>query len=125
MSGLRISMDIGGTFTDVVAYDEREGRYRVGKNPTTPADLTCGALAALGPVAREVEDISFLVHGTTQGLNSLLQRSGARVLLVASAGAADTYHIARGPRTRMYQLHYRKPKPLLPLRDIVPVNGRI
>ncbi|GAA0649932.1 hydantoinase/oxoprolinase family protein [Kutzneria viridogrisea] len=125
MSGLRISMDIGGTFTDVVAYDERDGRYRVGKSPTTPDDLTRGALAALSPIAPRAEDVSFLVHGTTQGLNSLLQRRGARVLLLASTGAAQTYHIARGPRTRMYQLHYRKPEPLLPLRDIVHVNGRI
>ncbi|MBW1596152.1 hydantoinase/oxoprolinase family protein [Streptomyces sp. JJ38] len=125
MGELRVAMDIGGTFTDVVVYDERTGRYRAGKASTTPGDLTGGVLAALDSVVTDEADISFLVHGTTQGLNALLQRSGARVLLLAGAAAPDTYHIARGPRTRLYDLRYRKPEPLVPLRDIVPVGGRL
>ncbi|MBB1261162.1 hydantoinase/oxoprolinase family protein [Streptomyces alkaliterrae] len=132
MTGLRVSMDIGGTFTDVVVYDERTGRYRAGKASTTPHDLTEGVMTALtsvlagsdGPPASPA-DVSFLVHGTTQGLNAFLQRRGVRVLLLAGQDAADTYHIARGPRTRLYDLHYRKPEPLVPLRDIVPVGGRL
>ncbi|GAA4673591.1 hydantoinase/oxoprolinase family protein [Streptomyces chumphonensis] len=125
MGDLRVAMDIGGTFTDVVVHDARTGRYRAAKASTTPGDLSEGVLSALGAVVDSEADISFLVHGTTQGLNALLQRRGARVLLLASAAAADTYHIARGPRTRLYDLHYRKPDPLVPLRDIVPVGGRI
>ncbi|MCK1798180.1 hydantoinase/oxoprolinase family protein [Streptomyces sp. XM4193] len=129
MSGLRVSMDIGGTFTDVVAYDERTGRYRAGKASTTPHDLTEGVIAALSTVLPPGEagpaDISFLVHGTTQGLNAFLQRRGTRVLLLASEGASDTYHIARGPRTRLYDLHYRKPEPLVPRGDIEPIGGRL
>ncbi|MFB9909453.1 hydantoinase/oxoprolinase family protein [Allokutzneria oryzae] len=124
MSGARVSMDIGGTFTDVVAYDERDGRYRIGKYPTTPDDLAEGVLDAVGSVVERPADITFLVHGTTHGLNSLLQRRGVRVLLLASAGARDVYHIARGPRTRMYDLHFRKPDPLVPRRDVVAVGGR-
>ncbi|MBW1602016.1 hydantoinase/oxoprolinase family protein [Streptomyces sp. JJ66] len=118
-------MDIGGTFTDVVAYDEATGDYRAGKAATTPGDLTRGVLAALESVVGPGDEVGFLVHGTTQGLNALLQRRGARVLLLASAAAADTYHIARGPRERLYDLHYRKPEPLVPLRDIVAVGGRL
>lgn len=129
MSGLRVSMDIGGTFTDVVVYDENTGRYRAGKASTTPGDLTDGVVTALNTVLPSQEgglsDISFLVHGTTQGLNTFLQRRGVRVLLLASEGASDIYHIARGPRTRLYDLHYRKPPPLVPLRDIEPVGGRL
>ncbi|MEE1927080.1 hydantoinase/oxoprolinase family protein [Streptomyces sp. TRM 70351] len=125
MGALRVALDIGGTFTDVVVYDERTGRYRAAKASTTPDDLTEGVLTALGHVVDRAGDLSFLVHGTTQGLNALLQRRGARVLLLAGAAAADTYHIARGPRTRLYDLHYRKPEPLVPLRDIVPVGGRL
>ncbi|MCK2238250.1 MULTISPECIES: hydantoinase/oxoprolinase family protein [unclassified Crossiella] len=125
MGRLRVSMDIGGTFTDVVAYDEQTGGYRVGKRPTTPGELATGVLDALNTVVDPLSGIGFLVHGTTQGLNALLQRRGVRVLLLASAGAADVYHIARGPRSRMYDLHYRKPEPLVPRRDIVPVPGRI
>ncbi|UGY94578.1 hydantoinase/oxoprolinase family protein [Streptomyces gobiensis] len=125
MSRLRVSMDIGGTFTDVVAYDEQTGRYSADKASTTPDDLTEGVISALGAVVDSPRDIGFLVHGTTQGLNAFLQRRGVRVLLLATDGAADTYHIARGPRTRLYDLHYRKPEPLLPLRDIVRVRGRL
>ncbi|WP_028851365.1 hydantoinase/oxoprolinase family protein [Thermocrispum municipale] len=124
MGRYRVSMDIGGTFTDVVAYDESGGIFHAGKSSTTPEDLTEGVLNALGSLVRSPSDISFLVHGTTQGLNAMLERRGVKVLLLATAGASDTYHIARGPRTRLYDLHYRKPEPLLPLRDIVPVGGR-
>ena len=129
MSGLRVSMDIGGTFTDVVVYDEATGRYRAGKASTTPRDLTEGVVAALSSVLPShpggLGDIAFLVHGTTQGLNAFLQRRGVRVLLLATEGASDAYHIARGPRTRLYDLHYRKPAPLLPLGDIEPIGGRL
>ncbi|MFZ3566774.1 hydantoinase/oxoprolinase family protein [Streptomyces sp. BH097] len=124
MGRYRVSMDIGGTFTDVVAYDEEGGAFHAGKASTTPKDLTEGVLAALGSLVRSPGDISFMVHGTTQGLNALLERRGVKVLLLASAGSEDVYHIARGPRTRLYDLHFRKPEPLLPLRDIVPVGGR-
>ncbi len=94
-------MDIGGTFTDVVAYDERDGSYARGKVSTTPGDLTEGVLAGLDQVVGSADDISFLVHGTTQGLNAFLQRRGERVLLLATEGAGDVYHIARGARTRL------------------------
>jgi N-methylhydantoinase A len=124
MSPYRVSMDIGGTFTDVVAYDEKAGVFHAGKSSTTPKDLTEGVLNALGSLVESPSDISFMVHGTTQGLNALLERRGVKVLLLATAGASDTYHIARGPRTRLYDLHFRKPDPLLPLRDIVEVGGR-
>ncbi|MQA09397.1 MAG: hydantoinase/oxoprolinase family protein [Pseudonocardiaceae bacterium] len=125
MSRFRVSMDIGGTFTDVVAYDETSGRFQAGKSATTPDDLTEGVNSALASLVDSPRDISFTVHGTTQGLNAFLERRGAKVLLLASKGAGDTYHIARGPRTRLYDLHYRKPEPLVPLRDIVEVGGRI
>jgi len=124
MSRFRVSMDIGGTFTDVIGYDEATGRYQVGKSSTTPVDLTEGVLTALESLMDSPKDISFTVHGTTQGLNAFLERRGVKVLLLASEGAGDTYHIARGPRTRLYDLHFRKPEPLVPLRDIVEVGGR-
>src|SRR5215216_6181491 len=125
VSRYRVSMDIGGTFTDVVAYDEQDGTYAAGKASTTPADLTEGVLAGLEQVVGSPEDISFTVHGTTQGLNAFLQRRGERVLLLATRGAGDVYHIARGNRTRLYDIHFRKPEPLLPRADIVEVGGRL
>src|SRR5919205_3028236 len=125
MSRFRVSMDIGGTFTDVVAYDEVAGEYVAGKSSTTPGDLTEGVLNALATIDSHPELCSFAVHGTTQGLNAFLQRRGERVLLLATAGAGDVYHIARGNRTRLYDVHFRKPTPLVPRRDIVEIAGRL
>ncbi|MFI6597447.1 hydantoinase/oxoprolinase family protein [Nonomuraea sp. NPDC050536] len=121
----RVAMDIGGTFTDVVCYDERTGAVVASKAPTTPGDLAEGVFAALGRVVDSPKDISFFVHGTTQGLNALLERKGARVLLLANEGGRDVYQIARGNRDRMFDLRYRKPTPLVPRQDVMEVGGRL
>jgi N-methylhydantoinase A len=125
MSRYRVAMDIGGTFTDAVAYDEETGTYVAGKSSTTPQDLTDGVFGALSTVVDDPSDVSFSVHGTTQGLNAFLQRRGVRVLLLATTGAGDVLHIARGNRTRLYDIHFRKPTPLVPRRDIVEIEGRL
>ncbi|MFB9469152.1 hydantoinase/oxoprolinase family protein [Nonomuraea salmonea] len=121
----RVAMDIGGTFTDVVCYDDTTGAVTASKAPTTPGDLAEGVFAALGRVMDDPSEISFFVHGTTQGLNALLERKGARVLLLASGGARDVYRIARGNRDRMFDLRYRKPEPLVPRRDVMEAGGRL
>ncbi len=118
-------MDIGGTFTDVVAYDESSGTYVAGKASTTPQDLTLGVFAALDQVVASPAEVGFTVHGTTQGLNAFLQRRGEQILLLATQGAGDIYHIARGNRLRLYDIHYRKPQPLVPRGDIVEIGGRL
>jgi N-methylhydantoinase A len=118
-------MDIGGTFTDAVAYDEMTGQYSAGKASTTPGELSVGVRRAMHSVVDDLSTVSFAVHGTTQGLNAFLQRRGERVLLIASAGAGDVYQIARGNRTEMYQVQYRKPKPLLSRSDTIEVRGRL
>ncbi|NUW42660.1 hydantoinase/oxoprolinase family protein [Nonomuraea rhodomycinica] len=121
----RVAMDIGGTFTDVVRYDETTGSVVASKASTTPHDLAEGVFAALSRVVDDPSRISYFVHGTTQGLNALLERKGARVLLLASTGAGDVYRIARGNRDRMFDLRYRKPAPLVPAEDVAEVDGRL
>jgi N-methylhydantoinase A len=125
MARYRVAMDIGGTFTDVVTYDDEAGALTASKASTTPEDLSEGVISGLAAVVDAPADISFLVHGTTQGLNAFLERRGVPVLLLATAGAEDTYHIARGPRARLYDLHYRKPEPLVPRRDTLGITGRL
>ncbi len=125
MARYRVSMDIGGTFTDVVTYDDDAGIFAATKASTTPGNLSDGVLTGLSSVVEQPSDIEFLVHGTTQGLNAFLERRGVPVLLLATAGVGDSYHIARGPRTRLYDLHYRKPTPLVPRRDVLGIGGRI
>jgi N-methylhydantoinase A len=125
MDQYRVSVDIGGTFTDVITTDLDSGKVTVGKTSTTPSDLTEGILTGLDSVVPSFDEISFLVHGTTQGLNAFLQRRGERVMLLATEGAGDVYHIARGNRDRLYDIHYRKPTPLVPKRDIFEIPGRL
>lgn len=120
----RVSMDIGGTFTDVISFDGATGRFTAGKALSTPGDLSAGVFAALGTVGASPADIEYFVHGTTQGLNALLERRGARILLVTSRGMGDVYQIARGNRDRLFDLHYRKPVPLVPRQDTLEVGGR-
>lgn len=125
MAHYRVSMDIGGTFTDVITFNQETKEYQAGKSSTTPEDLTLGVFDALTSVVPSAEDISFMVHGTTQGLNAFLTRRGERVLLLATEGAHEQLHIARGPRWSLYDLHYRKAEPLVPLTDIVSIGGRL
>jgi N-methylhydantoinase A len=125
MGTFRVSMDIGGTFTDVVAYDASTGEIRAAKASTTPGELSVGVLAGLEALVPSLDEIDFLVHGTTQGLNAFLERRGVRVLLLATAGVEDTYLIARGPRRDLYNAKYRKPRPLLERKDIVGIPGRL
>ncbi len=125
MSRYRVSMDVGRTFTDVVAFDAASGTYAVAKAPTTPDDPLEGMLGALDQVLPPAADVAFAVHASAQGLDVLAQRRGARVLLLATEGVGDVYLIARGDRTRMFDLRYRKPEPLVPRADIVEIPGRL
>ncbi|MDP9984736.1 N-methylhydantoinase A [Pseudarthrobacter oxydans] len=125
MPNYRVSMDIGGTFTDIVAYDQAAGTYTATKASTTPGNLSAGVIAGLESIVDDLSDIDFLVHGTTQGLNAFLERRGVPVLLLATAGIEDTYHIARGPRLELYNAQYRKPAPLIERKDVIGVGGRL
>ncbi|MDE0230893.1 MAG: hydantoinase/oxoprolinase family protein [bacterium] len=122
---LRVATDIGGTFTDVVVYDPSEGRYSTAKAPSRADDLAGGVMDALGLVIEEPGVVGSFVHGSTVGINAFLQRRGERVILLATAGASDIYRIARGNRLDMYNIRYRKPVPLIPRRDIIPIGGRL
>ena len=122
---LRVATDIGGTFTDVVVYDPGKRRYTTAKAPSRSADLATGVMDALDLVVEDPSAVQSFVHGSTVGLNAFLQRRGERVILLATRGASDIYHIARGNRLDMYNIRYRKPAPLIPRRDILPVGGRL
>lgn len=125
MSNFRVSMDIGGTFTDVVAYDGETGEVRATKASTTPGELSVGVMKGLQALVPSLADIEFLVHGTTQGLNAFLERRGVKVLLIGTAGIEDAYIIARGQRLDLYNAQYRKPAPLLERQDIIGIEGRL
>ena len=126
MSGYRVAMDIGGTFTDFVVIDGAgAGSTTSGKVLTTPSNPADGVLDGLRQFVPEPSAIAFLVHGTTVGLNAFLERKGARLLLVMTEGLRDAYSIARHDRKELYALRYRKPERLVPRRDVVEVAERL
>jgi N-methylhydantoinase A len=116
--GYRLGVDVGGTFTDLVLYDEASRALHVEKVPTVSADPSRGIvdgmarlLAAAGVTAAAVDHVA---HGTTVATNTLLQRNGARTALVTTSGFRDLLEIARQRRPSLYDLDAAKPVPLVP-----------
>jgi N-methylhydantoinase A len=105
---VHVSVDIGGTFTDVVAVDVATGRYEITKASTTAADLVCGVRAgteaALAALGASPGDVARFVHGTTIGTNAILERRGAVTAVLATEGFEDVLEMGRLKRTRMYDL---------------------
>jgi N-methylhydantoinase A len=122
---MRVASDIGGTFTDFVVADEETGKVFTGKVPSTPQNAARAVIDGLQDLIPNPPDIGFLVHGTTVGLNAFLERKGARVILITTAGMRDSYSIARGDRKQLYTLQYRKPERLVPRRDVHEVRERL
>ncbi len=107
-----LAVDIGGTFTDLVARGA-DGSVCTTKAPTTPGALADGVIAALRLAATDAEQVNFFVHGTTAGLNALVERRFAPVGLITTRGFRDVYEIGRANRPVMYDLRYHRPAPLV------------
>lgn len=122
MTGSSIGVDVGGTYTDLVAVDQH-GRVAVQKVPSTPQDQSEGVATALKRLA-DVPVLRF-VHGTTVATNMLLERSGARVALVATEGFTDILQLARQDRASLYDLGRHHPPPLVARADTVGARERI
>lgn len=121
----RMGIDIGGTFTDFTVLDYANGRMRVEKVPSTPPHFWDGIADGIQKLAIPLAQVDMIVHGTTVGLNALLERKGGRIGLITTAGFRDVYEIARHNRTETYDLYYRKPVPLVPRRHRLEVRERI
>jgi N-methylhydantoinase A len=120
----RIGVDIGGTFTDAVAVDER-GEIRSAKALSTPGRLADGVMAAIERLGVELREVDTITHGTTAGLNAFLERRGAKVALLTTEGFRDVYEIGRANRPVMYDVRYRPPVPLVPRRHVFEVPERL
>jgi N-methylhydantoinase A len=127
MRHLRVGVDVGGTFTDLVAVDDA-GQVFHWKVPTTPEDQSVGVMEALRCLLDRVRalpsDVKLFVHGTTVATNTLLERKGARVGLLMTRGFRDVLHIGRQDRPRLYDLHVRRAEPIVPRRFRLEVNER-
>lgn len=136
-SPLFIGIDIGGTFTDVCSWDGRQ--LRAAKAPTTPDDPVRGVNAALAaldlPALRPVKPDPqrrpsrllpiTVVQGSTVATNALLERRGARTAFITTAGFADMLRIGRQNRPKLYDLHARKPAPIIHPDDAFEVRERL
>jgi N-methylhydantoinase A len=121
-----VGIDTGGTFTDLVAFDVHSGTLSTSKTPSVPSQPGQALLDAVQAADLAMPDIAGLVHGTTVATNALIERTGARVLLLVTAGHEDIPYIQRINRKTLYDLRWQKPKPLLASRrDSVGVQERI
>lgn len=116
---LRLGIDVGGTFTDVIGTDER-GRITVRKTYTVPADPSEGVLTGIDKLLRAAgagaDALGLVAHGTTIGTNALLERKGARTGLLTTAGFRDVLEIGRvqRPAEGLYDFNVDNPEPLIP-----------
>ncbi len=120
-----VAVDIGGTFTDLVAYDRESGEVRYTKCPTTYGDFVDGIMECLKKADIAPGDASFVNHGTTLVINALIERRGAKAALIATKGFADVLEIARGNRPDPFDLYYRRDEPLIPRERRYEVSERI
>jgi N-methylhydantoinase A len=109
-----VAVDIGGTFTDLVAYDHDSGAVVYTKSPTTYGNLVEGVLDCFVKAKLDPHAASLVNHGTTLVINALIQRKGAKAALVTTTGFRDILEIARGNRPDPFDLHYRRDEPLIP-----------
>jgi N-methylhydantoinase A len=129
---LRIGIDVGGTFTDLVAVDER-GRAVLAKVPSTPGDPATGVLDGLArlaetlrvPLARLLRDTDRIVHGTTVATNALLEGKGAKVGMLTTEGHRDVIEMREGLKSDRYNLRMPPPTPLVPRALRLPVHERM
>jgi N-methylhydantoinase A len=112
MRDVRLGIDVGGTFTDLVALVD--GRVVTAKVPSTPRDQAEGVLRALAAAGLDAARVTAFAHGTTVATNALLERRGARTALVTTAGFRDVLEIGRQQRPALYDLAAGRPPALVP-----------
>src|SRR5256714_1747303 len=114
----RIGVDIGGTFTDLVVFDDATGSFAVGKTLTTPRDPSQAVetlvLEALEREGVAIASVQQLIHGTTLVTNAIIERTGSRTALLATLGFRDSIEIMRENRYELYDLLLEMPQPLIP-----------
>jgi N-methylhydantoinase A len=111
---LLIALDIGGTFTDLVAFDLAAGTIHHAKSSTTPYDLSVGIRETLRKSGLPIDAAETFIHGSTVAINTAIERTGARTALLVTEGTRDVYSIGRGNRPEAYNLFFKRPAPYVP-----------
>ncbi len=128
---IRLSADVGGTFTDVAAFDESTGELALGKVLSTPARLVTGIENGVAKAGARLRSAELFLHGTTVAINTILERSGARCALITTQGFRDIYEIGRVNRPESYNLFFRRHEPLIErdlryeVRERIDAQGKV
>ena len=122
---LTVAVDIGGTFTDFLGYDDATGRLLSAKSSSTPGDLARGILDCLEKIRLPASEIATFVHGSTVAINTVIERKGASTALVVTRGTRDVYKIGRGNRPEAYNIWFKRPEPLVPRHLTFEVDERM
>ena len=120
---MRVGIEVGGTFTDLVAVDGES--LRTAKVPSTPASPDLGAMNAIDAAGLDPAGIEELVHGSTVATNAVLERKGAAVCLFVTKGTRDLLLLQRHDKDAIYDLRYRKPEPVVARRDVIEIDERM
>lgn len=121
----RVGVDVGGTFTDLFAWEEQTGEQRTAKVLTSRPDRSVGVLEAIREAEIAISDISHLMHGTTTGTNALIERSFPDAGFITTEGFRDTIEIGRQHRQHLYDPYQVKPQPIIRRRYRYTVAERI
>ena len=120
---MRVGVEVGGTFTDLIAIDR--GEVYIAKVPSNPSNPEEGAFAALAQAGIPFADITDLVHGSTVATNAVLERKGGLTAFVTTAGFRDLLLIQRQDRPKVYELVYQKPVSVIERRDMIEIKERM
>jgi N-methylhydantoinase A len=124
-SSTRVAVDIGGTFTDFVVFDTATGTSSVGKVLSTPTNPAAAIVDGLKRMGVDLAGVEFFVHGTTVGLNAVVEGKGEPVALVTTKGFRDILEIGLMNKPDMYNIFYEKPRPLVPRRHRLEIDERV
>jgi N-methylhydantoinase A len=122
---MRVASDVGGTFTDLVYYDEGSGSFGSIKANTTPPDYERGVLDTVHKSGLDTSAIEYFAHGTTVVINALTERKGVKTGLITTRGFRDVLEIARGNRPDLFNFYFTKPKPFVPRHLRAEITERI
>ena len=109
----RVGVDIGGTFTDIAAFNTSTGRLHFGKTLSTPDSLIDGIATGASKAGAAFSDADIFLHGSTVAINTMLERTGAKTALLITEGFRDIYEIGRVNRPDAYNLFFQKHEPLV------------
>ncbi len=127
--GYRLSVDVGGTFTDIVLFDDISRTIHTTKVPSTTYDQSEGLIAGVEKICRQVgigyDEITYFIHGTTVATNALLERKGANTALITTEGFRDVFEIGKQRRPNLYDFWAKRPKPPIPRHLIFEVPERV